>query len=260
MHDNAHASDFPTGYNGYQTIWGMLPESGILKIGKVHATSTTTKIYIPFFQQRSGDYKALFPDDFFNAGWKIQVLKATNPGIVGKVYDITDFVASTGEFTTATADAAYTAGDVIRLFNTEKYQAGQEFTITKIISDKSTVIHTGNGLALTGAAAGNVTLKRIALQNYATTACGGATSGLYVVTDDADTPLVERIVNAGSDLAATDLALGTTGFVCSDIGYSIASGKKVYLKAGVSALSGAGKLAVHLTFVRNADGANIAAA
>jgi len=255
MHDNAHASDFPTGYNGYQTIWGMLSESGILKIGKVHATSTTTKIYIPFFQQRSGDYKALFPDDFFNAGWKIQVLKATNSGIVGKVYDITDFVASTGEFTTATADAAYTAGDVIRLFNTDNYPIGQEFVVRKRIAKN---LIDADGTILTGLAlGGDVQLKRIAIQNDGSAGTTPA-DNIYVYTDDvggaADSdPLYEQIIAAGTLLTAK-------GFVTADIGYLVKAGKIVGLKNTNGAFAGGGNLTVHLTFVRNADGANILAA
>lgn len=243
---------------------GVLPPAFLVRITSV--VTSTTVVIVEALKANTKDKEGKFGTNFFATGWKVRGVDCNTAANNGVELDITASTTS-GQVTTAACTTGWASADLVMICTDEfsamldassNTGAGTEFTITKIIT-KTTVIHTGTGLAITGAASGNVVLKRIALQND-NTICGGATSGVYVRSNDATTPLTEMLVATGATLDATDLGTGTTGFVASDIGYSVATGKILYLQAGTAALSGAGSLAVHMTFVRNADGATIAAA
>jgi len=53
-------------------------------------------------------------DDLLNTHWKVYVLKGTNVS-EGSLLDVTDFVSSTGTFTTSTADGNWAVGDYFLL-------------------------------------------------------------------------------------------------------------------------------------------------
>ncbi len=125
--------------------------------------------------------------------------------------------------------------------------AGTEFTISKTITDKTTIVQTG--LLLTGASSGTLVLKRVSIQNDSTVT-GGNTGGVKVYTDDATAPLNVLLTNA---------VLAASGFVALDIGYLLATGKKVGIKAVTGDTTGVGSLKVFMTFVRDSDAATIAA-
>ncbi len=126
--------------------------------------------------------------------------------------------------------------------------AGTEFSITKSIADKTTIIEAG--LLLTAASSvGELILKRVTLQNDSTVT-GGNTGGALIYTDDATYPL---------NVSLTGAVFGASGFVSVDIGYPLQTGKKVGIKAVSGAVTGAGDLIITMTFVRSVLGATIAA-
>jgi len=126
--------------------------------------------------------------------------------------------------------------------------AGTEFTISKIIEDKTT-IETG-GLVLTGVSSGGeLILKRVTLQNDATVT-GGNTGGALIYSNDADNPLNVSLTNA---------VFAASGFLGLDVGYPLQVGKVIGIKAVTGNCTGAGSLIITMTFVRNANAATIAA-
>ena len=125
---------------------------------------------------------------------------------------------------------------------------GTEFAIKIAITDKTTIV-TG-GLLLTAASTGGeLILKRATLQNDGT-ATTGNTGGALIYSDDATYPL---------NVELTDGVFAASAFLGVDIGYPIQTGKKVGIKAVTGDCVGAGSLVITLVFVRNADGAAIAA-
>lgn len=126
---------------------------------------------------------------------------------------------------------------------------GSEFTITKIITDKTTIVTAG--LVLTGVSSGGeLILKRFTLQNDSTVS-GGNTGGAVIYSNDADNPL---------NVSLTAAVFAENGFVGIDIGYPLQTGKTIGIKAVTGNTTGVGSLIVVMTFVRNANGATIAAA
>jgi len=53
-------------------------------------------------------------DDFFNTTWRVRAVTATNV-TDGSVWDITDYVSSSGTFTTQSADGNWAVGDVLEI-------------------------------------------------------------------------------------------------------------------------------------------------
>jgi hypothetical protein len=157
------------------------------------------------------------------------------------------------------SDIASLASDIITTTNSDIVviqsdltihltQRGTEFSITKAITDKTTIATAG--LLLTGASSGGeLILKRFTLQNDSTVT-GGNTGGALIYSDDATYPL-NAVLTAG--------VFAASGFLAADIGYPIQVGKKVGIKAVTGDCTGAGALIITMTFVRNANGATIAA-
>ncbi len=125
---------------------------------------------------------------------------------------------------------------------------GTEFTIKKVIADKTNIITAG--LLLTDASSvGELILKRVTLQNDSTVT-GGNTGGALIYSDDATYPL---------NVSLTTGVFGASEFLPLEIGYPIQTGKKVGIKAVTGACTGSGSLIITMTFVRNFLGATIAA-
>lgn len=134
------------------------------------------------------------------------------------------------------------------LLTTATTMVGSEFTITKIITDKTTIVTAG--LVLTGVSSGGeLILKRFTLQNDSTVS-GGNVGGAVIYSNDADNPLNVSLTNA---------VFAENGFVAVDIGYPLQTGKTIGIKAVTANTTGVGSLIVAMTFVRNANGATIAA-
>ncbi len=129
-----------------------------------------------------------------------------------------------------------------------KTTQGTEFSIKKAIADKTTIVQAG--LLLTAASTvGELLLKRVTLQNDGTVT-GGNTGGALIYTDDATYPL---------NVSLTGAVFTVSGFVAVEIGYPLQTGKKVGIKAVTGDTTGLGSLVITMVFVRNADGATIAA-
>jgi len=244
------ASGFVNGEIHGGKIMDGFPFAGMLI--RVTKVTTSTSVFeaevLRSFGETVGD---LTLDDLFNSGWKIKCILATEASNIGLIRDITDFDIDLGQVTTAVMAATYTVGDILALIPDEiALPAGQIFTVTKRIT-KIAVTY-AIAVDVTGVSSGGtVGLIKAAIQNGAN-AAGGATTGIFIKSNDANEPLNIEMVAQGADLTARK-------FVSKEIGYQVASGKKITIQAGTADLSGTGSITVHLTFVRSA-GAIIAAA
>lgn len=160
-----------------------------------------------------------------------------------------DTAAHTGAVDTATSIMAYCKQLVTAIL--AGALGGTEFTITKRLA--KTDITFGAAVDLTGVSSGGVlTLKRVAIQNDAN-AGGGATGGVYIKSNDTNEPLNVALLGTGGALTANI-------FTGIDIGYQIASGKKIQIQAATSDVTGTDNVTLHLTFLRGVGGATIIAA
>jgi hypothetical protein len=126
---------------------------------------------------------------------------------------------------------------------------GSRFTISKTITDKTTI--TESGLLLTGVSSvGELVLENITIQNDSTVT-GGNVGGTLVYSDET-IPLNLAIGGAA--------VIAASGCISANPNVILAVGKKIGIKAVSGDVTGDGSLKVFMTFRRNANGATIAAA
>lgn len=134
--------------------------------------------------------KGSYPNDYFNVGWVGIVINATN-ATAGTDFDITDFVGSTGTFTTSAAGGNWAVGDRVLIYNSFPYSGGvmagmEHFTVT-------TASFAGGANAWNTAAAHEIVVVTGAVRVVIIPRClvgltqGGATTGTVVLGVEGDT-------------------------------------------------------------------------
>jgi hypothetical protein len=85
-------------------------QSDVLAVKVSPTVSGATILQLPAFAGRGNDY--------YNTGFKLRAVKCTNV-TSGTIYDITDYVSSTGTFTVTTADGNWVSGDQVQVITDE---------------------------------------------------------------------------------------------------------------------------------------------